>query len=69
MKDWIKECKELRFETLVPGELFPRVFRNAYYDKHYNKKEALRAFEDNADARRVVEKSMYSGKETVIAER
>ena len=67
--DYFKPIYYVEFETLVPCELFPRVFRNAYYDKRFNKKEALKAFEDFADARRVVEKSMYSGREKVIAER
>ena len=58
----------VEYEETLPGELFPRIQRFGFYQRGA-KKEALEIFERNADAKRVIEKSMYSGKETVIKER
>lgn len=58
----------VEYEEMLPGELFPHIQRFGFYQRGA-KKEALEIFERNADAKRVIEKSMYSGKETVIKER
>ena len=61
----------VEFEVTLPGELFPRTERVGYYDKTHNrhKKEALEIFERIPDAKRVIEKCMYTGKEKIIKER
>ena len=61
----------VEFEVTLPGELFPRIERVGYYDKTHNrnKKEALEVFERIHDAKRVIEKCMYTGKEKIIKER
>lgn len=53
-----------------PGETY-RIERVGYYDKTHNrhKKEALEIFERIHDAKRVIEKCMYTGKEKIIKER
>ena len=58
----------VEYEETVPGELFPHIQRFGFYQKGAQK-EALEIFERNPDAKRVIEKSMYSGKETIIKER
>ena len=61
----------VEFEIMLAGELFPRIERVGYYDKTHNrhKKEALEIFERTPDAKRVIEKCMYTGKERIIKER
>ena len=58
----------VEYEETLPGELFPHIQRFGFYQRGA-KKEALEIFERNLDAKRVIEKSMYSGKETIIKER
>lgn len=58
----------VEYEETLPGELFPHIQRFGFYQRDA-KKEALEIFERNPDAKRVIEKSMYSGKETIIIER
>lgn len=57
----------IEFELQRPGELFPFIFRNAYYGR-WAKKEALEIFNQDKGLR-VIEKSMRTGKEKIIAER
>lgn len=58
----------VEYEETLPGELFPHITRFGFYQKRA-RAEALETFERNADAKRVIEKSVYTGKETVIKER
>lgn len=58
----------VEYEETLPGELFPHKTRFAFYQENALK-DAMQIFEQNADARRIIEKSMYSGKETIIKER
>lgn len=58
----------VEYEETLQGELFPHIQRFWFYQKGAQK-EALEIFERNPDAKRVIEKSMYSGKETIIKER
>ena len=66
--DYFKPIYYVEYEEVVPGELFPKTFRMGYYDKHTGKKEAQRAYEQ-LNGKRLIEKSMYSGREYVLAER
>lgn len=60
----------VEFEETLPGELFPHVFRNGYYDKSRNKKDALWVFENSPDNPvRVIEKDMRTGAEKIIRQR
>lgn len=59
----------VEFEEKPAGELFPRIMRAGFYDKRRGKKDALAVFEREGDAKRVIEKCMYTGKEKVIQER
>lgn len=61
----------VEYETLLPGELIPRVYRMYNYDKTNNrhKKDALEMFDRNPDAKRVIEICMYTGKEKIIKEK
>lgn len=58
----------VEYEEMLPGELFPRIQRFGFYQRGA-RAEALEIFERNPDAKRVIEKSMYSGKETILIER
>ena len=58
----------VEYEEMLPGELFPHITRFGFYQKRA-RIEALEVFERNADAKRVIEKSMISGKEKIIRER
>ena len=58
----------VEYEETLPGELLPHIQRFGFYQRGA-KKEALEIFERNPDAKRVIEKSMYSGKETILIER
>ena len=57
----------VEYEEIVPGELFPHIFRMGFYGD-YAKKDALAAFK-NCNGARVIEKSMRTGAEKVIKQR
>ena len=59
----------VEFEELPAGELFPRIMRVGFYDKRRAKHDALAVFEREEAAKRVIEKSMLSGREKIIKER
>ena len=59
----------VEYEEKLEGELFPHIQRFGFYDKRRGKKDALAVFEREGDAKRVIEKCMYTGKEKVIQER
>jgi hypothetical protein len=59
----------VEYEETLPGELFPHIQRFGFYDKRRGKNDALAVFEKITDAKRVIEKCMYTGKEKVIQER
>ena len=66
--EYFKPIYYVEFECTAPGELFPRIFRNAYYVKQTNRTDALRTF-DEFNGLRVIEKSMLTGREKIIKER
>ena len=68
LENYFKPIYYVEYEIIPDGELFPRLFRMGYYDKRYNKKEALRVFEQLNGAR-VIEKNMRTGTEKIIKER
>lgn len=60
----------VEFEETPNGELFPKVYRIGFYqDNGYNKKEAIAVFNKNPGAKKVIEKSMRTGKEKIIMSR
>ena len=68
LENYFKPIYYVEYEIIPDGELFPCLSRVGYYDKRYNKKEALRAFEELNGAR-VIEKNLRTGKEKIIKER
>lgn len=56
----------VEFEETPPGELFPKTFRIGYYSQ-WAKKEATKVYE--LSGKRLIEKSMRTGKEKILAER
>lgn len=68
LERYFKPVYYVEYEIVPDGELFPKVFRMAYYDKRRNKKDALQAFEQ-FDGVRVIEKNMRTGQEKIIKER
>lgn len=54
------------YEETPPGELFSKTYRIGYYDKDNNRKQALEAFE-RFGGKRVIEKSILTGKEKIIS--
>ena len=58
----------VEFEEVLEGELFPRTYRIGYYSP-FAKKDATVIFNRNPCARKVIEKSMYTGIEKVLMQR
>ena len=60
----------VEFEETPEGELFSKVYRIGFYqERGYNKKEAIAVFNQNPSAKKVIEKSMRTGKEKIIMSR
>ena len=64
---YFKPRYRAEIEFAMPGELFPRVFVWRFAEK--SRSEAMRFFDENEDCKRIVEESVLSGREKVIAER
>ena len=58
----------VEFEEMAGGELFPKTYRIGYYSPSA-KKDATVIFNRNPCAKKVIEKSMYTGKEKVLRQR
>ena len=58
----------VEFEEVPEGELFPRTYRIGYYSP-FAKKDATVIFNRNPCAKKLIEKSMRTGKEKVIMQR
>ena len=59
----------VEFEMPVEGELFPRLWRWPLYDKRTNYREAMKYWNTDDQVKRIIEKSMYSGRERILKER
>jgi hypothetical protein len=60
----------VEFEETPEGELFSKIYRIGFYqDNGYNKKEAIAVYNKNLCAKKVIEKSMRTGKEKIIMSR
>jgi hypothetical protein len=64
---YFKPSYRAELEFLLPGELVPRVFVWRFAEK--DRAEALRFFDEKEECKRIVEESVLSGRENVIAER
>lgn len=69
LEEYFKPIYYVELEETVNGELFPHKSRWAFYNKRTNKQEALKYFASRDNAKRVIEKNMYTGKEKVIKEK
>jgi len=60
----------VEFEETPEGELFSKTYRIGFYqERGYNKKEAIAVYNKNPCAKKVIEKSMRTGKEKIIMSR
>ena len=69
LEEYFKPIYYVELEETVNGELFPIKTRWAFYDKRTNEREALRYFDTRDNAKRVIEKNMYTGREKVLKEK
>ena len=67
--EYFKPIYIVEFEIPVEGELFPRLWRWPLYDKRTNYKEAMKYWDTDDQVKRIIEKSMYSGRERILKER
>ena len=58
----------IEFEEIPEGELFPVKTRVGYYSP-FAKKDASEVFNKNPGAKKLIEKSMRTGKEKILLER
>ena len=58
----------VEFEEVPEGELFPKTYRIGYYSP-FAKKDATVIFNRNLSAKKLIEKSMHTGKEKVLMQR
>lgn len=58
----------VEFEVFPEGKLFPETYRIGYYSP-FAKKDATVIFNRNPDAKKLIEKSMRTGKEKVLMQR
>lgn len=58
----------IEFEEIPEGELFPIRTKLGYYSP-FGKKDAFEIFNKNLGAKKLIEKSMRTGKEKILLER
>ena len=58
----------VEFEEVPEGELFPKTYRIGYYSP-FAKKDATVIFDRSSCAKKLIEKSMHTGKEKVLMQR